>query len=224
MILNDLTLITLFSHIMQFNILILNNLRNCSDGFQEIFVKLFSCEGSGLLEYFFFSIEVAKNPWVFIYVEVCFRQISWFYMFLSWKWFQYPSLVCQVIYYPLEDLIWPTQQIISQFLGASHSYHWEANYVVCYLKKLTCQGILLQSNWDLSLSGLCDSNWASGPISGRFLSSSWKTKKQVARSYAETEYLSMATAACEFKWLKGFGSLGVPHPKAMSRNCGRLFI
>lgn len=138
---------------------------------------------------------------------------------------QYPRLVCQLIYYPLEDLIWPTLQIISQFLGAFHSYHWEANYVVCYLKKLTCQGILLRSNWDLSLSGLCDSDWTSGPLSGRFLSSSWKTKKQVARSYAETEYLSMATAACELKWLKGLlGSLGVPHPKAMSPNCGQLFI
>ncbi|KAL0453671.1 UNVERIFIED_CONTAM: hypothetical protein Slati_1345200, partial [Sesamum latifolium] len=51
---------------------------------------------------------------------------------------------------------------------------------------------------------------------------SWKTKKQhtVSRSPAETKYRSIASTACELKWLKGLPfSLGVAHDEPIRLYC-----
>ncbi|GAA0160581.1 hypothetical protein LIER_17102 [Lithospermum erythrorhizon] len=84
-----------------------------------------------------------------------------------------------------------------------------------YLKNSPGQSILLHSDSDLTLSGWCDSDWASGPMTHRsitrwlvFLGGSpifWKTKKQktVSLSSAEADYRSLTALNCELKWLKG---------------------
>ena len=111
--------------------------------------------------------------------------------------------------------------------------HWDAALrVVRYLKGSPGQGILLPSNCDLRLTGWCDSDWASCPLTRRSLTGwivflggspiSWKTKKQhtVSRSSAEAEYRSMASITCELKWLKGLLScLGVDHSAPMTLFC-----
>ncbi|XP_019055744.1 PREDICTED: uncharacterized protein LOC109115810 [Nelumbo nucifera] len=105
--------------------------------------------------------------------------------------------------------------VLSQFMQQPQERHWEAALrVVRYLKGNSGQGILLRSDCDLQLYAWCDSDWASCPLSRRSLSGwfillgkspiSWKTKKQhtMARSSAEAEYRSMATATC-VKMAKG---------------------
>ena len=123
--------------------------------------------------------------------------------------------------------------ILSQFLHAPQKDHWDvAIPVVWYLKGCSRQGILLRSDCDLTLSGWCDFDWTSCPLTRRSLSGwlaflgrspiSWKIKKQVTvfRSSAEVEYRSMAAITCELKWLKGLLlSLGVQHPKATHLYC-----
>ncbi|CAO2835584.1 unnamed protein product [Amaranthus hypochondriacus] len=147
---------------------------------------------------------------------------------------QYRRLVGRLIYlaFTRPDLAYSVH-ILSQFLNAPRQDHWDAAIrVVRYLKGCPGQGILLRSDCDLSLSGWCDSDWASCPLTRRSLSGwlvflgrspiSWKTKKQVtvSRSSAEAEYRSMAAVTCELKWLKGILlSLGVQHPKAMKLYC-----
>ena len=55
--------------------------------------------------------------------------------------------------------------ILSQFLGAPRRDHWDVVIrVVRYLKGCHGQGILLRADFDLSLSGWCDSDWASFPL------------------------------------------------------------
>ena len=89
--------------------------------------------------------------------------------------------------------------------------HWEtALRVVHYLKGNPSQSILLCADCDLKLNAFCDSNWASCPLMGYFVSLrnyriSWKTKKQqtMSRSSTEAEYRSMTATVCELKWLKG---------------------
>lgn len=73
---------------------------------------------------------------------------------------------------------------------------------------------LLRINSNLQLSGWCDSDWASCPLTRRSLTSrfvflfhspiSWKTKKQhtVSRFSVEAEYHSMATSTCELKMVE----------------------
>ncbi|GAA0173633.1 transmembrane signal receptor [Lithospermum erythrorhizon] len=82
--------------------------------------------------------------------------------------------------------------------------HWDAALrVVWYLKNSPGQGILLGSDSDLTLSGWCDSDWASCHMTRRsltgwlaFLGGSpilWKTKKQktISLSFSEAEYRSL---------------------------------
>ncbi|CAH9093489.1 unnamed protein product [Cuscuta epithymum] len=111
--------------------------------------------------------------------------------------------------------------------------HWNAALrVVWYLKGSLGQGILLSSSSDFLLTGWCDSDWASCPLTRRSLSGwlvflggspiSWKTKKQqtVYRSSNEAEYRSMAAITAELKWLKGLLlTLGVTHTTAMTLYC-----
>lgn len=93
--------------------------------------------------------------------------------------------------------------------------HWLAALrVVRFLKGTSGQGILLQSDPDLTLSVYCDADWSSCPLTRRLLSAfvvmlggspiAWKTKKQktVSHSSAEAEYRSMATALLETKWVR----------------------
>ena len=118
---------------------------------------------------------------------------------------QYQRLVGRLIYlgFTRPDLAYSIH-ILSQFLHALRRDHWDAAIrVVRYLKGCPGQGVLLRSNCDLLLSGWCDSDLASCPLTRRSLSGwfvflddspiSWKTKKQVtvARSSAEVEYRSM---------------------------------
>ncbi|GAA0159211.1 transmembrane signal receptor [Lithospermum erythrorhizon] len=100
------------------------------------------------------------------------------------------------------------------------------------LKGYPGQGILRRSDCNLALSGWCDLDWASCPITRHslfgwivFLGSSplsWKIKKQftVSRSSAEAEYRSMASLLYELKWLNGLLlSLGVQRLAAMPLFC-----
>ncbi|KAK6117859.1 hypothetical protein DH2020_048401 [Rehmannia glutinosa] len=84
-----------------------------------------------------------------------------------------------------------------------------------YLKALFNMVYFIQRMKNFLLKVICDSDWASCPLTRRSLTGwfvllgsspiSWKTKKQhtMSRSSSEAEYRSMATVACELKWLKG---------------------
>ena len=146
----------------------------------------------------------------------------------------YRRLVGRLIYLAVTrpDLAYSVH-ILSQFMQAPRVEHWEAALrVVRYLKGTAGRGILLSADYDLTLEGWCDSDWAACPITRRSLTGwlvflgkspiSWKTKKQhtVSRSSAEAEYRAMASATCELKWLKALLlSLGVQHPKAVRLFC-----
>lgn len=105
--------------------------------------------------------------------------------------------------------------ILAQFMREPKNAHCEAALrVVRYLKLNPGHGILLKSDSELNLTAYCDDDWASCPLSHRFLTAyfvflggspiSWKTRKQqtVSRSSAEAEYHSLADATFELKWLK----------------------
>ncbi|GAA0167596.1 transmembrane signal receptor [Lithospermum erythrorhizon] len=122
---------------------------------------------------------------------------------------------------------------IETFLHESRLDYWTAAIrVVKYLKGCPGQGILLKAQNSLQLSGWCDSDWASFPITRRSVSGwivflgdslvSWKTKKQVRvpRSSAKAEYRSMAIITCELKWLKGLlRSFGIQHSGSIELLC-----
>ncbi|GAA0179164.1 transmembrane signal receptor [Lithospermum erythrorhizon] len=147
---------------------------------------------------------------------------------------RYRRLVGRLIYlsFTRPDLAFSVH-VLSQFLHEPRMDHWLAALrVVKYLKGCPGQGILLPTESDLQLTGWCDSDWASCPLTRRsvsgwivFLGSSpvsWKTKKQVnvARSSAEAEYRSMASVTCELKWLKGLlKCFGVPHTRPSGLVC-----
>ncbi|CAH9080818.1 unnamed protein product [Cuscuta epithymum] len=146
----------------------------------------------------------------------------------------YRRLVGKLIYlsFTRPDLAYAVH-ILSQFMHAPRQQHWDAALrVVRYLKGTPGQGILLSSSCNLLLTGWCDSDWASCPLTRRSLTGwvvflggspvSWKTKKQhtVSRSSAEAEYRSMAALTAELKWLKSLLlSLGVKHSQAMPMFC-----
>ncbi|GAA0151249.1 hypothetical protein LIER_37257 [Lithospermum erythrorhizon] len=85
--------------------------------------------------------------------------------------------------------------VLSQFLHEPHQDHWTTTLrVVKYLKGCPGQWILFSAKRALKLSGWCDSDRASCPITRTSVSGSWKSKKQdrVSRSSVESEYRSMA--------------------------------
>ncbi|GAA0155475.1 transmembrane signal receptor [Lithospermum erythrorhizon] len=104
--------------------------------------------------------------------------------------------------------------ILSHFLNAPRQDYWTALRVLRYLKGCLSQGIFLKSQCNLKLSGWCDSDWASYPLTRRSVSGwvvflrdspiAWKMKKQVSvsKSSPEAKYMSMAATICELKWLK----------------------
>ncbi|KAJ4812579.1 Retroelement pol polyprotein-like [Rhynchospora pubera] len=147
---------------------------------------------------------------------------------------RYRRLVGRLIYLTITrpELCYSVH-ILAQFMQAPLQSHYDAALrVVRYLKGNPGQGILLSSKSDLLLSGYCDSDWASCPLTRRSLTGyfmmlghspiSWKTKKQhtVSRSSAEAEYRSMAAASCELTWLKALlKSLGISHSQPMQLFC-----
>jgi hypothetical protein len=147
---------------------------------------------------------------------------------------QFRRLVGRLIYlcFTRPELTYSVH-VLSQFMHQPRQEHWEAALrVVRYLKGKPGQGILLNRNCDLKLSGWCDSDWASCPLTRKSLTGwiihlgdspiSWKTKKQqtVSRSSAEAEYRSMAATVCELKWLKDIlADLSVSHTQPMRLHC-----
>lgn len=78
--------------------------------------------------------------------------------------------------------------ILAQFMQEPRDDHWNATLqAVRYLKNSLGQGILLKADDDFQLSGWCDSDWAScpltrKPVTGYFVQFgsspiSWKTQK-----------------------------------------------
>lgn len=147
---------------------------------------------------------------------------------------KYRRLVGRLIYlsFTRPDLAY-TVHILAQFMQQPRQEHWDAAlHTVRYLKGCPGQGILLRADCDLRLTGWCDSDWASCPLTRRSITGwfgflggspiSWKTKKQhtVSRSSAEAEYRSMAAVTSELKWLKALlRSMGIAHSSAMDVFC-----
>ncbi|KAJ3687146.1 hypothetical protein LUZ61_016310 [Rhynchospora tenuis] len=147
---------------------------------------------------------------------------------------RYRRLVGRLIYLTITrpDLCYSVH-VLAQFMHAPLDVHYNAAIrVLRYLKGSPGQGIVLSADNDFLLSGYCDSDWASCPLTRRSLIGyfvmlgdspiSWKTKKQhtVSRSSAEAEYRSMATTSCELTWLKSLlKSLGVSHTRPMKLIC-----
>ncbi|CAH9056431.1 unnamed protein product [Cuscuta europaea] len=147
---------------------------------------------------------------------------------------RYRRLVGKLIYLTLTrpDICYSVH-ILSQFMQHPRLAHWEAVLrVLRYLKGSPGQGILLRSDSSLSLTGHCDADWASCPVTRRsvtgyfvslgFSPISWRTKKQatVSRSSAEAEYRSMASLTCELIWLRNLlRSLGVTHAGPVHLYC-----
>nr|AWW15216.1 putative polyprotein [Leavenworthia alabamica] len=123
--------------------------------------------------------------------------------------------------------------VLAQFMQRPRLDHWFAALrVVRYLKSDPGQGILLQSTSNFQITGWCDSDWGSCPITRRSVTGyfvqfgdspiSWKTKKQktVSRSSAEAEYRAIAALVQELIWLKRMLlTLGILHPQPMKVYC-----
>ncbi|KAG7578569.1 Reverse transcriptase RNA-dependent DNA polymerase [Arabidopsis thaliana x Arabidopsis arenosa] len=123
--------------------------------------------------------------------------------------------------------------ILSQFMQKPQEEHWFAALrVLRYLKGTIGQGILLRAYSSFHLTGWCDSDHASCPLSRKSLTGwivqfgdspiSWKTKKQktVSQSSAEAEYRAMGAITKELRWLKSLLSeIGIDHAEPMSIRC-----
>lgn len=104
--------------------------------------------------------------------------------------------------------------------------------MVRYIKGNPGQGIFLRAEDSFQLTGWCDSDYASCPLTRRSVTGyfiqlggspiSWKTKKQrtVSRSSAEAEYRALAYLTQELIWLRRIlVALGIPHPDSMIVRC-----
>ena len=147
---------------------------------------------------------------------------------------KYRRLVGRLIYlsFTRPDLSYAIH-ILSQFMQKPKEDHWFAALkCVRYLKGTLGHGIMLKADSPLHLTGWCDSDWASCPLSRKSLTGwivqfgdspiSWKTKKQttVSCSSAEAEYREMATITRELRWLKALLlDLGIDHSDPMSLRC-----
>jgi len=142
---------------------------------------------------------------------------------------RYQRLIGRLIYLTItRPEITYSVHILSQFMQDPKQGHWDAAMrLLRYLKSSPGQGILLPASNDLRLHVYCDSDWASYPMTRRFVTGyfvmlgaapiSWKTKKQptVSRSSAEAEYRAMANATSEAIWIRNLlHSLRIPVPTA----------
>ncbi|CAM8900631.1 unnamed protein product [Rhodiola kirilowii] len=127
----------------------------------------------------------------------------------------YRKLVGKLIYLTITrpDLAFAVHTL-SQFMATPTVDHLKsAHRLLRYIKLAPAQGILFSATSNLRLTGYCDADWASCPITRRSVTGycmllgssvvSWKTRKQavVSRSSAESEYCSMASACSEIVWL-----------------------
>jgi len=129
---------------------------------------------------------------------------------------QYRRLVGKLNYLTVTrpDISFVAVSVVSQFLNSPCEDHWNAVIrILKYIKKSPGKGLLYGSNNHTRVVCYSDADWAGSPyrrstsgycvsIGGNLIS--WKSKKQsvVARSSAEAEYRTMASAACELVWLK----------------------
>ncbi|XP_073138274.1 secreted RxLR effector protein 161-like [Henckelia pumila] len=130
---------------------------------------------------------------------------------------EYRRLIGRLLYLTIiRPNIFFVVQALSQFMSKPKTSHMDAAIrVLKYLKNAPDFGILLSSQSSFRLKAYCDSDWATCPMSRKFITGyciklgdsllSWKTKKQsaVSRSSAEAEYRSMATTTCEIVWIVG---------------------
>lgn len=82
---------------------------------------------------------------------------------------QYRRLIGRLIYLSATrpDLAYCVH-VLAQFMHTPREDHWQAALrVVRYIKGTAGQGILLQAKNDFQISGWCDSDWASCPITRR---------------------------------------------------------
>ncbi|XP_023634287.1 uncharacterized protein LOC111829425 [Capsella rubella] len=147
---------------------------------------------------------------------------------------QYRRLVGRLVYLTITrpELMYVVH-VLAQFLHQPRMKHWWAALrVVRYLKNNPGQGILYTANGDLTLSGYCDSDFSTCPMSRRSLSGfavllggsviAWKTKKQgvVSKSSAEAEYRAMSFTVSELKWLSALLSdFGVSATEPIKLHC-----
>ncbi|KFK25001.1 hypothetical protein AALP_AA8G053500, partial [Arabis alpina] len=147
---------------------------------------------------------------------------------------QYRRLIGRLIYLTVTrpDLSYCVH-VLAQFMQLPREDHWNAALrVVCYLKNSPGQGILLRADTDFQITGWCDSDWASCPLTRRSVTGyfvqlgnspvSWKTRKQptVSTSSTEAEYRAMMLLTKELIWLKRIlESLGIKHSQPMLMYC-----
>ncbi|KAL1206083.1 Retrovirus-related Pol polyprotein from transposon RE2 [Cardamine amara subsp. amara] len=147
---------------------------------------------------------------------------------------QYRRLIGRFIYLVVTrpDLAFSVH-VLSQFMKAPREDHWAAAMrLVRYLKTDPGQGIFLRASGTLQITGWCDADWGSCPLTRRSVTGyfvqlgdspvSWKTKKQdtVSRSSSEAEYRSIAVLTQELIWLKRLlTTLGVSHDQPMNVFC-----
>ena len=147
---------------------------------------------------------------------------------------RYRRLIGRLIYLGVTqpDLAFSVH-ILAQFMQSPREAHWEvALRIVRYLKAYPGQGILLRREGDFQITGWCDSDYASCPLTRRSVTGyivqlrdspiSWKTKKQptVSKSSAEAEYRAMSFLTSELKWLKQLlFTLGIRHDQPMTMCC-----
>ncbi|XP_019432502.1 PREDICTED: uncharacterized protein LOC109339501 [Lupinus angustifolius] len=117
---------------------------------------------------------------------------------------------------------------VCQFMGNPLDRHWVAvKRILRYLQGtlgIHLKVVVSVSSLPITLTGLCDADWATDPDDRKFVSGAclfvgpnlvtWWSKKQqiVSRSSTEAEYRSLALAAQEMIWIESLLSeLKIPH-------------